>query len=280
MNSALKINSTFQGDANEFMAGLPEEIIQLILADPPYFGVKDIKEIEKQKKKLLKNISDDTVDWDCQWETMDDYIDWMIIWIKNAERILKKDGAICIFHNQILTIAYLIVAIDKHTNLHLLNDIVWNKRFNIPSHLPCKVPVHMRKKSKRKGFLNGFVVLKNKKKLENMKENVLIYVKDEKDHKFNSLGTHHSVWDYDFVNKKDIGTIHVTPKPIGLLIELLKHFSDLGDLIYDPFMGSGATAEACKRSRRLFYGSEQDSDYHEHIKNTVEAQTKLFDFLK
>jgi len=74
---------------------------------------------------------------------------------------------------------------------------------------------------------------------------------------FNNQKTHHSVWNYD-IDKK-IG--HVTPKPVEIIKNIIKHSSNEGDIILDCFMGSGTTAVACKELGRNFIGIEKEQEY-------------------
>tara|TARA_A100001515_G_scaffold98109_1_gene78996 strand:- start:59 stop:973 length:915 start_codon:yes stop_codon:yes gene_type:complete len=78
--------------------------------------------------------------------------------------------------------------------------------------------------------------------------------------KFNNQRTHHSVWNYDFDRKK-MG--HITPKPVDLLENIIKHCSDEGDIVLDCFGGSGSTAVACIRNNRRYILIEKEKEYVE-----------------
>jgi DNA modification methylase len=87
----------------------------------------------------------------------------------------------------------------------------------------------------------------------------------------------HDVWtDIDFYKEK---RIHSTQKPVKLISRLILASSDPGDLVLDPFMGSGSTAIAAKENQRHFIGFEIDKDYYkksmERI-NDFSVQEKLF----
>jgi site-specific DNA-methyltransferase (adenine-specific) len=72
---------------------------------------------------------------------------------------------------------------------------------------------------------------------------------------------------------------HPTQKPLSLIVELLKDFSNKGELIYDPFMGSGTTAVACERLNREWIGSEISEEYCEIARERIKReqdQEKLF----
>jgi len=74
---------------------------------------------------------------------------------------------------------------------------------------------------------------------------------------FNNQKSHHSVWNYEIENK--IG--HLTPKPVLLLQNILRHSTNVNQMILDPFGGSGSTGVACAIENRNFIGIEIDPHY-------------------
>ena len=87
--------------------------------------------------------------------------------------------------------------------------------------------------------------------------------------KFNNQRTHHSVWNYDFDRKK-MG--HITPKPVDLLGNIIKHCSDPGDVVLDCFGGSGSTAVACIRNNRRYILIEKEKEYVEISAQRIEEE--------
>lgn len=92
--------------------------------------------------------------------------------------------------------------------------------------------------------------------IENNYENLISEFNAER-YTFNNLQTHHSVWNYIFAESNG----HITPKPIDLIENILKHSTNENDLVLDCFMGSGTTAIACKNTNRNFIGIEQEQKY-------------------
>lgn len=76
---------------------------------------------------------------------------------------------------------------------------------------------------------------------------------------FNNLKTHHDVWDYDVAPKQG----HITPKPVELIENILRHSSHEGDLVLVPFVGSGSECVAAKKLGRRFIGFEIEPRYVE-----------------
>lgn len=86
---------------------------------------------------------------------------------------------------------------------------------------------------------------------------------------FNNQKTHHSVWNYETAIKHG----HITPKPVDMLENILRHSSNEGDTVLDCFMGSGSTGVACMNTNRNFIGIELDTDYFKIAeKRIAEAQ--------
>jgi site-specific DNA-methyltransferase (adenine-specific) len=78
--------------------------------------------------------------------------------------------------------------------------------------------------------------------------------------KFYNQKNSHSVWQFDFDSKK-MG--HLTPKPIDLLVNIIEHCTEPGDLVLDCFGGSGSTAVACIQSGREYILIEREETYIE-----------------
>lgn len=84
---------------------------------------------------------------------------------------------------------------------------------------------------------------------------------------FNNQKTYHSVWNYEIAERCN----HITPKPVPLMINILRHSSNYGYVIFDPFMGSGTTGVACMQLGRKFIGCEIDPNYFEIARKRIEA---------
>jgi len=83
---------------------------------------------------------------------------------------------------------------------------------------------------------------------------------------FNNQKTHHSVWNYEVAPK--LG--HITPKPVELIENIIRHSSNEGAIVLDCFMGSGTTAVAAARLGRNFIGFEREPEYIEIANKRLE----------
>lgn len=84
--------------------------------------------------------------------------------------------------------------------------------------------------------------------------------------KFNNLKTHHSVWNYDMAKRNNV---HITPKPIDLLKNIILHTTDENDIVLDCFAGSGSIGTACKETKRQCIMMEKEEKYIEFIKKNL-----------
>jgi site-specific DNA-methyltransferase (adenine-specific) len=93
---------------------------------------------------------------------------------------------------------------------------------------------------------------------------------------FNNQKTHHSVWNYDFAPKQG----HITPKPVELIENIIRHSSNEGATILDPFAGSFTTAIACIRTGRKYICIEKERKYFDIGVKRIEAELEQTDFLR
>ena len=278
-----------KGDSVDKLDEVENKSIQLICIDPPY------------------NIGKDS------WDNIDNYNDFMMTIIKKLETKLKDNGSFMMFHNDMETISELMVSIKKHTKFVFKQMIVWNKRFN---------------ESRKKGFMDGFVVKDNNHNFNKMAEYILFYtfdnsykLKETRERlgisqstiskeilsktggmtgwysnlengknlptketikpiekylnlkyedlvpKFNNLKTNHSVWNYDMAKRCPV---HVTPKPLDLLENIILHTTDENDTILDCFAGSGSLGYVSLKHKRKCILIEKEEKYCKYIINQLE----------
>ena len=98
------------GDCLEVMRTMPDKSVDAVITDPPYYRIVDAQ-------------------WDKQWKTLDEYLAWLDAVSDEWKRILKDNGSLMIFADDMVS-AYVQVLIDK--KLLLLNNIVWYKTNNLP----------------------------------------------------------------------------------------------------------------------------------------------------
>lgn len=85
--------------------------------------------------------------------------------------------------------------------------------------------------------------------------------------KFNNRKTHHSVWNYDMAKRCGV---HVTPKPVELLKNIIMHTTDEGDSVLDCFAGSGSMGYACLETNRRCVLIEKEDKYCDYIRGQLD----------
>ena len=233
------INKIICGDCLQIMKQIPDKSIDLVLTDPP-FNISGLSGgIELHGSPV--NISH-FGEWDYNFDPK--------IFIKETKRILKSNGQIYIFTSDRLMGKYIDLFIKY--NFHYRNTLVWFK----PNLMP-KIRHH----TWRAG--TEFILYAGQSKTKSIKDYTFNWLGQEKMKNLilcNILG-----------GRERIG--HPTQKPLSIIKKLLMVSSNEGDIIFDPFLGSGTTAVACRELNRNFIGIEISPEYckiaEQRLKNTT-----------
>lgn len=238
----------FKGDALKLLKNIEEKSIDLIFADPPYNLSGNNYLTCKNGKMAACNKG--------EWDQIEDIHEFNFKWIEECVRVLKDEGTIWIsgtLHNHPSVGVTL-----KKLNLWIINDIIWFKPNAAPllhtnRFAPSTELIWLASKSKKYYFNYELA-----KKLGNGKQM-------------------RNLWEITAERHK---TIHPTEKPEKLLERIILIGSKEGDIVLDPFMGSGTTGVVAKRLKRNFTGIEIDESFFEiakkRIKNT-HAAVNLFE---
>ena len=258
---ALPLDTIVVGDCSAVLAGLPEKSVDLIFADPPY-------NLQLQNELLRPNLSVvDGVDdeWD-RFVSFEEYDQFTLKWLSACKRVLKDDGTIWVigsYHN-----IYRVGKIMMDLGYWVLNDVIWHKSNPMPNFRGTR-------------FTNA--------------TETLIWAKKDKDQKRYTFNHHTmknlndekqmtSVWEIPLCRgeerlvDRDGKKAHSTQKPEALLYRLIAASSRPGDVVLDPFVGSGTTAAVAKKLHRSFIGIEANEGYAALARRRVESvMVPLFD---
>ncbi|MDI6736468.1 MAG: DNA methyltransferase [bacterium] len=264
----MEVDKVYLGDCIEIMKTLPDKSIDLVFADPPFnIGIK-------------YDVHNDNMPYD-------EYYNWSEKWIKESYRLLKNKGTIYIAIGD--EFAAEINIILKKTGLYFRNWVIWHYAFG----------QNQRKKFNR-AHTHILYFTKDKKQFTFNDRDIripsarqLIY----KDKRANPIGKiPDDVWQFSRVCgtfKERIGE-HPCQMPEDLLELIIKTSSDMGNLVLDPFGGTGTTSAVAKRLKRNFITMEKSKEYYDVIlkrldgkvaeikrnkKIEVENQIILFDLL-
>lgn len=235
----MEADKVYLGDCIEIMRTLPDKSVDLLFADPPFnIGIK-------------YDVHNDNMSYE-------DYYSWSGKWIQETYRLLKKNGSIYIAIGD--EFAAEINMILKKAGFCFRNWIIWYYTFG----------QNQRKKFNR-SHTHILYFTKNKEKFTFNDKNIrvpsarqLIY----KDKRANPLGKiPDDVWQFSRVCgtfKERIGK-HPCQMPEDLLELIIKTSSNEGDLVLDPFGGTGTTATVAKKFKRKFVTMDISEEYYNII---------------
>ena len=248
----MKPNRIIQGDALQELQKLPACVAQAIIADPPYFNV----------------LEDEA--WDTQWKTAADYLAWCDAWVAESMRVLRDDGLAFIFGQ---------LGKREHTFLHLMSRlsqqhqfhdlIIWDRAVGYDERRDSFTPQYEMILVLRKGDSVKFN--KDAVRIPYDAATIATYLKDKRYKDMDARRAHLEKGKYATnilrvpslkgISKEKCG--HPSQKPLNLIDKLIACSTDVGDLVIDPFLGSGTTAAAAQRLQRKWLGIEKDSNYIE-----------------
>lgn len=226
------------GDSFKELKKLEEKSIDMIFADPPYFLSGD--GITCSGGKM---VSVNKGDWDKK-KTIDEKHKFNRKWIRLCYKILKDDGTIWIsgtMHN-----IYSIGMALEQEGFKIINNITW-KKLNPPPNISCRFFVHSTE-----------TILWAKKDLKKSKHKFNYELMRD----LNGGKQAKDVWESSLTkpSEKKQGK-HPTQKPIEILEKLILASTDEGDLILDPFNGSGTTGIAASRLNRKYIGIDTEKEF-------------------
>jgi modification methylase len=253
--SGLPIDQILQGDCVEVMKSLPDGSVDLIFADPPYnlqLG-GDLHRPDNSKVDAVDN------DWD-QIGDFDAYDLFSCAWLEEARRILKDDGALWTigsYHNIFRVGAFL-----QDMGFWILNDVIWRKSNPMPNFKGTRFTnAHetliwaAKHKSSRVTF--NYTAMKALNDGVQMRSDWTLPICAGGERLKTSEG------------KK----AHPTQKPESLLHRVLLATTDPGQVVLDPFFGTGTTGAVAKKLGRHFIGIEADAEYAEIARKRIAAIT-------
>ena len=232
------------GDCIEIMRSLPPKSVHLIFADPPY-NLQLRGELRRPDDSRVDAVDND---WD-RFSSFAAYDRFTRDWLSAARRVLRDDGALWVigsYHN-----IFRVGAALQDLGFWVLNDVIWRKANPMPNF-------------RGKRFTNAHETLIWCAKSEAQRKYTFHY---EALKELNEGIQMRSDWLLPICSgserlKNDAGEkAHPTQKPEALLARVLLASTNPGEVVLDPFLGSGTTAAVAKQLRRRFIGLERDPAY-------------------
>ena len=257
--AAFKTNVILQGDCVAAMDRLPEGSVDLIFADPPY-NLQLGGELHRPDNSRVDGV-------DAEWDRFGDfaaYDRFTKAWLSAAHRVLKDTGSMWVigsYHN-----IFRVGAMLQDLGFWVLNDIVWRKTNPMPNFRGTRFTnAHETliwcAKSKDARYTFNYEAMKN----------------------LNDGVQMRSDWSLPLctgperLKGGDGAKLHPTQKPEALLYRVLLAATKPGDVVLDPFFGTGTTGAAAKLLSRRYIGIERDADYIAAARERIAAVEPVTD---
>ncbi len=277
----MEINSIYEGDNLEIMSKFPDESIDLIYADPPFFSNRQYEVIWKDGAEIRA--------FQDRWKGgVEHYISWVEPRLRECHRILKKTGSLflhCDWHAN----AHLRILLDKIFNNNLVNEIIWcyETGGRATGFFPKKHDtIFWYSKTEKYNFYYNAVALPRDP--STMHETILT---DEKGRQYQrniklgkeyryylDKGTLPNDWwaDIQAINPAARErTGYPTQKPLTLLERIIKAASNKGDIVLDPFCGCGTTIISAQKLGRKWIGIDISPTACKLIKKRLQRECNM-----
>ena len=242
---ALPVNQIIAGDCIEVMRGLPEGSVDLIFADPPY-NLQLRGDLHRPDNSRVDAVDDA---WD-SFGSFDAYDRFTRDWLAAAQRLLKPTGAIWVigsYHN-----IFRVGAALQDAGYWILNDVIWRKSNPMPNFRGKRLTnahetLIWASKSEGAKYTFNYEALKNLNEGVQMRSDWML-----------PICTGH-----ERLKDANGDKAHPTQKPESLLHRVLVGTTNPGDVVLDPFFGTGTTGAVARMLGRNFIGIEREAGYRE-----------------
>jgi modification methylase len=252
--SELPIDQVLRGDCLEVLKGLPSASVDMVFADPPY-NLQLGGDLLRPDNSKVDAVDDD---WD-KFSDFAAYDAFTRAWLAECRRVLRPEGTIWVigsYHN-----VFRLGTAIQDLGFWVLNDVVWRKSNPMPNFKGTR-------------FTNAHETLIWAARSRDQKRYTFNY---DALKAFNEDVQMRSDWTLalctgeERIKGEDGKKAHPTQKPEALLHRVLLSASRPGDVILDPFFGTGTTGAAAKRLGRHFIGVERDETYARVAEDRIAA---------
>ncbi len=237
-------DSIIKGDCVAALEALPSQSVDAIFADPPY-NLQLGGTLHRPDQSLVDAVDND---WD-QFASFEAYDAFTRAWLLACRRVLKPNGTIWVigsYHN-----IYRVGSILQDMNFWILNDIVWRKTNPMPNFKGRRFQnahetmIWASRDAKAKSYTFNYEAMKASNDDVQMRSDWLFPICSGGER----------------LKGDDGKKVHPTQKPEALLARVIMASTKPGDVVLDPFFGSGTTGAVAKRLGRHFVGIEREQDY-------------------
>lgn len=251
--SRLPIDTVLMGDCIDLMNSLPAGSIDLIFADPPY-NLQLEQGLTRPDQSKVDAVDDD---WD-KFESFAHYDEFTRAWMAAARRLLKPDGAMWVigsYHN-----IFRVGTALQDLGFWMMNDIVWRKANPMPNFRGTR-------------FTNAHETLiwaaKSQKSRVTFNYEAMKLAND--DTQMRSDWLFPICTGSERLKGEDDNKLHPTQKPEALLFRILNATTKPGDIVLDPFFGTGTTGAVARKLGRHFIGIDREETYIKGARERIAA---------
>jgi modification methylase len=255
---ALPLDQILLGDCVAELSKLPESSVDLVFADPPY-NLQLENALTRPDHSLVDAVDDD---WD-KFASFADYDHFTRAWLLAARRVMKPNATLWVigsYHN-----IFRVGSILQDLGFWILNDIVWRKANPMPNF-------------RGRRFTNAHETMIWASKGQDAKNYAFNYdalKAGNEDLQVRSDWFIPLCTGAERLKDADGRKVHPTQKPEALLARVMLSSSAAGDVVLDPFFGSGTTGAVARRLGRKFIGIERDPVYARAAMQRIEAVMPL-----
>jgi modification methylase len=252
------LDTIIKGDCVAALEALPDQSVDVIFADPPY-NLQLGGALHRPDQSLVDACDDE---WD-QFASFEAYDAFTRAWLLACRRVLKPSGTIWVigsYHN-----IFRVGATLQDLNFWILNDIVWRKTNPMPNFKGRRFQnahetmIWATRDPKAKGYTFNYDAMKAANDDVQMRSDWLFPICSGGER----------------LKGEDGKKVHPTQKPEALLARILMASSKPGDVVLDPFFGSGTTGAVAKRLGRHFVGIEREQAYIDAARERIDAVEPL-----
>jgi len=252
--SEIKTDVIHRGDCIQVLRSLPDACVDMVFADPPY-NLQLGGDLLRPDNSKVDAVDDD---WD-KFDSFAAYDAFTREWMTECRRVLKPEGSIWVigsYHN-----VFRLGSAIQDLGFWVLNDIIWRKSNPMPNFKGTR-------------FTNAHETLIWAARSRDQKRYTFNY---DALKAFNEDVQMRSDWTLalctgeERIKDADGKKAHPTQKPEGLLHRVLMAATRPGDVVLDPFFGTGTTGAAAKRLGRRYIGIERDETYAKVAEKRIKA---------
>jgi len=253
------LDKIIEGDCIAAMKALPDASVDLVFADPPY-NLQLGGDLTRPDDSRVDGVDDA---WD-KFDSFKAYDDFTRAWLAEAHRVLKPNGAVWVigsYHN-----IFRVGTTIQDLGFWILNDVIWRKSNPMPNFRGTRLTnahetLIWAAKSKESKYAFNYRALKT--------ANDDLQMRSDWEFAICSGG--------ERIKDEKGAKTHPTQKPESLLYRVLIASTKPGDIVLDPFFGSGTTGAAAKYLGRRFVGIERDKTYIAAAKKRIARVKPLED---